>query len=430
MIKGYNPNDPNLQSWVMVPTGSDFPIQNLPLGVAYFDKESEEPSICTRIGDYLVPLSVLCEVGCFESMDEEYLIDEYDFMDSELNGLLIHGRGFLTKLRTAISYALSAKDPFGLKEYKGFLKKAQKVKMDIPVTVGDYTDFYSSREHATNVGMMFRDPANALLPNWLHMPIGYHGRASSILPSGKKIRRPNGQMMPKGAETPVFGPSQRLDFELEMAFVTCSQTKLGKPIQADNAEDYIAGMVLFNDWSARDIQQWEYVPLGPFLGKNFASSMSPWLVLMDALEPFRVAGPEQSPTPLPYLQSTGNANFDINLEVSITPKDQAETIVSRTNFKHMYWNMRQQLAHHTVNGCNIRTGDVCASGTISGPTPDSYGSMLEIAWNGTKPVTLADGTTRTFLHDHDTVKMRGWCEANGVRIGFGELRGTIFPNEV
>ncbi len=426
-MKDYNPNDPNLKSWIKVPTGSDFPIQNLPLGVALIE---DEPTVCTRVGNHIVSLQMLCDYGCFSELadiDESYEIDDFDLMDEDLNSLLERGKGFLTAFRKAISIALEEKDPFGVKSDKGAIQSANKVRMLMPFRVGDYTDFYSSREHATNVGIMFRDPANALLPNWLHMPVGYHGRASSIVVSGTNIRRPKGQMMPKGATEPIFGPSQRLDFELELAFVVCSDTKLGKAITVDKAEKHIAGMVLFNDWSARDIQQWEYVPLGPFLGKNFGSSISPWLVLMDALEPYRVAGPKQEPTPLPYLQSNGKANFDIKLEVGIQPKDQPETIVSRSNFKYMYWNIRQQLAHHTVNGCNIRVGDLCASGTISGPTPDSYGSMLEIAWSGTKPVSLADGTTRTFINDHDTVIMRGYCEANGIRIGFGEVTGTILP---
>jgi fumarylacetoacetase len=301
------------------------------------------------------------------------------------------------------------------------------VTMHLPVQVGDYTDFYSSREHATNVGTMFRDPANALLPNWLHLPVGYHGRASSIVVSGTPFHRPKGQTMADDAATPTFGPTRLLDFELEMAFIIGQPNALGEPVSVENAEDHIFGMMLFNDWSARDIQKWEYVPLGPFLAKNFASHVSPWIVTMDALEPFRVESPKQEPEVLPYLRSSGPHNFDIALEVQIAPDGQAPHTVCRSNFKYMYWSMAQQLAHHTVNGCNMRVGDMCASGTISGPTFDSFGSMLEISWKGTKPVQMPDGTERRFIQDGDTVIMKGCCERNGVRIGFGEVSAKVLP---
>jgi fumarylacetoacetase len=297
--------------------------------------------------------------------------------------------------------------------------------MHLPVEVGDYTDFYSSIEHATNVGKMFRDPANALLPNWKHLPVGYHGRASSIVVSGTPIQRPSGQILPKGAEQPVFQPSTRLDFELEMAFIIGKESQLGQPISTAAAADYIFGLALFNDWSARDIQQWEYVPLGPFLGKNFGSSISPWIVTLEALEPFKVNGPVQEPAVLPYLQFEGPWNYDIALEVGIQPATNSETIVSRSNYKFMYWNMLQQLAHHTVNGCNVRIGDVMASGTISGPEEGSFGSMLEIAWMGTKPIQMVDGSTRTFLQDGDRVIMRGFAQNAQIRVGFGAVEGTI-----
>ncbi|MEQ9304305.1 MAG: fumarylacetoacetase, partial [Marinoscillum sp.] len=299
--------------------------------------------------------------------------------------------------------------------------------MLMPVKVGDYTDFYSSEQHATNVGTMFRDPDNALLPNWKHIPVGYHGRASSIVISGTEIHRPKGQTKDPEASVPDFGPSKRVDFELEMAFITGKSTELGSSIAVDEVDEYIFGFTLFNDWSARDIQKWEYVPLGPFLAKNFASAMSPWIVTLDALEPFRVEGDRQSPEVLPYLQSTGKRNFDINLEVYIRPEECEEQRVSLSNFKHMYWNVNQQLAHHTVNGCNINVGDMYASGTISGPDPGSYGSMLELAWKGTKPITMSDGTERKFINDGDTVVMRGFGERNGVRIGFGEVSNKILP---
>ncbi|HMR44911.1 MAG TPA: fumarylacetoacetase, partial [Saprospiraceae bacterium] len=301
------------------------------------------------------------------------------------------------------------------------------VNMLMPVNVGDYTDFYSSIEHATNVGIMFRGKENALMPNWKHLPVGYHGRASSIVVSGTPIHRPCGQTMPDGAESPVYGPSRQMDFELEMGFIVGKNSDLSTQISTQKAEDYIFGMVLFNDWSARDIQKWEYVPLGPFLGKNFGSTVSPWVVTLEALEPFRVQGPEQEPEVLPYLQFSGKKNYDINLEVSIQPESGAAQTISRSNFKYMYWNMCQQLAHHTVNGCNVRVGDLYASGTISGPTEDSYGSMLEIAWKGTKPVKMPDGSERKFLLDGDTVIMKGWAEKKGIRIGFGAAVGKILP---
>jgi fumarylacetoacetase len=298
----------------------------------------------------------------------------------------------------------------------------------LPVTVSNYTDFFSSEEHATNVGSMFRDPKNALLPNWKRLPVAYHGRASSIVVSGTPIRRPKGQLKSSDSSSPIFGPSQKLDFELELAFVTCGETNLGNSLTIEEAEDYIAGFVLFNDWSARDIQQWEYVPLGPFLGKNFGSSISAWIVTIDALEPFRVSGPAQNPPVLPYLSFSGNKNFDILLEVSIQNDANKATVVSRSNFKYMYWNINQQLAHHTVNGCNIQVGDMYASGTISGPSPGSYGSMLELSWNGQRPIKLNDGTERTFLHNDDTIMLKGYAERNGIRIGFGECSGKILPS--
>ena len=297
----------------------------------------------------------------------------------------------------------------------------------MPVQIGDYTDFYSSREHATNVGTMFRDPANALLPNWLWIPVGYHGRASSVILSGQSIYRPKGQIKPDPQADPIFAPCRNLDFELETAFITYDGKPLGDSISTAEAEDFIFGMALFNDWSARDIQTWEYVPLGPFLAKNFASSISAWIVTLDALEPFKVESPAQNPAVLSYLKFDGLKSYDINLEVAIMPENSSETVISHSNFKHMYWNMAQQLAHHTVNGCNIRCGDLMGSGTISGPTEDSYGSMLELAWKGTKPLKLNDGSERKFIQDNDTVIMRGFSMKDGVRIGFGEVSTKVLP---
>ena len=299
--------------------------------------------------------------------------------------------------------------------------------MLLPVKIGDYTDFYSSIEHATNVGKMFRDPENALLPNWRYLPVGYHGRASSIVVSGTPIHRPKGQFKDANMEKPAFGPSRSMDFELELAFITGKSTQLGDSISTQEAEDYIFGMVLFNDWSARDIQAWEYVPLGPFLGKNFGSSISAWVVPLEALEPFRLAGPVQEPEVLPYLSCSKTHNFDIQLEVWLQPDGKEASKICTSNFKYMYWSMAQQLAHHTVNGCNVNIGDLMASGTISGPTEDSFGSMLELSWKGTRPLTLDTGESRTFIQDNDTVRMRGYAEKGGIRVGFGEVSGKLLP---
>lgn len=299
--------------------------------------------------------------------------------------------------------------------------------MHLPVAIGGYTDFYSSKEHATNVGSMFRDPKNALLPNWRHLPVAYNGRASSVVVSGTPVRRPNGQLKLPDAERPIFGPTRKLDFELETAFVVGEGNALGQPIAVDDAERRIFGLVLMNDWSARDIQQWEYVPLGPFNSKSFATSISPWIVTLDALQPFRVAGPTQEPGPLPYLAQSGEHGFDIHLEVALKPADATASTICRTNFRHLYWSMAQQLAHHTVSGCSTRVGDLMGSGTISGPTPDSLGSLLELAWNGERPLALPGGATRSFLDDGDEVIITGWCRGEGYRVGFGEVRGEILP---
>jgi len=301
--------------------------------------------------------------------------------------------------------------------------------MHLPIKIGDYTDFYSSLEHATNVGTMFRDKDNPLLPNWKHIPVGYHGRASSIIVSEEPIRRPKGQIMPPDSSQPIFQATQRLDFELEMAFITGKKTKIGEPVSIKNAEDHIFGLVLLNDWSARDIQKWEYVPLGPFLGKSFASSISPWIVTLEALEQFKVSGPSQNPEVLPYLKYSGKKNYNIELEVSIKPEDSDEQVIAKSNFKYLYWNMAQQLTHQTVNGCNINVGDLYGSGTISGKSPDSYGSMLELSWMGTKPVQMKNGSTRKFLKDGDTISLRGFSKKNGQRVGFGEVETKILPSK-
>ncbi|WP_372973356.1 fumarylacetoacetase [Muriicola sp.] len=417
-------NDPSLTSWLPVPEHSDFPIQNIPFGV--FLTRDDIITIGTRIGDHAIDLGALHQLGYFKDIP---LTDDI-FLQDTLNDFISDGKKTWRLVRNRISeiFQKSNQELQSNKEHqKIVLFTLDEIEMQLPVQIGDYTDFYSSKEHATNVGKMFRDPENALLPNWLHLPVGYHGRSSTIIPSGTPIRRPNGQTLPKGAKTPVFGPSKLLDFELEMAFITTDANALGEPIKIEEAEDYIFGLVLFNDWSARDLQKWEYVPLGPFLGKNFASSISPWIVTLDALEPFRVASPKQDPLPLPYLAQKGKKSFDIHLEVEIRTEDGSETTVCRTNFKYMYWTMAQQLAHHTINGCKVNSGDMMGSGTISGPTPDSFGSMLELSWQGSKEIPLSDGTTRKFLKDNDTVIMKGYCSKDGVRIGFGEVSTKILP---
>ncbi|MEQ8705595.1 MAG: fumarylacetoacetase [Phaeodactylibacter sp.] len=420
MIKA---NDPKLKSWVPVPEGSDFPIQNLPFGV--FKTPGLLPRICTAIGDQIADLQVLSEHGFFDDLD----IPREVFAQPTLNDFIALGKTKTRAVRNRISEVLDDDledwDASQLADY--FLHPQNEVTMLLPVEVGDYTDFYSSREHATNVGTMFRGKENALMPNWLHLPVGYHGRASSIVVSGTPVRRPMGQQIPQDADQPVFGPSKLLDFELEMGFVVGQSTALGSRVGVADAEKYIFGMMLFNDWSARDIQKWEYVPLGPFLGKSFASTLSPWIVTLDALEPFRTTGPKQDPEPLPYLKTEGAHTFDINISMAIRPENGEEKTVCASNFKYLYWTMAQQLAHHTVNGCNLRVGDIMASGTISGPDASSYGSMLELTWRGTKPIAMPDGSERKFIHDGDTVTMRGYCAHNGLRIGFGEAAGKVLP---
>ena len=417
-------NDPKRKSWIEVPKNSDFPIQNIPFGV--FITKEDVITIGTRIGDSAIDMGALQQLGYFEGID---LTDDM-FMQDTLNDFISDGKKTWRLVRNRLAEIFDENNSTlrdNPKQRDIVIFEMDDIEMQLPVLIGDYTDFYSSKEHATNVGMMFRDPENALLPNWLHIPVGYHGRSSTIVPSGKNIRRPNGQTMPADAKEPVFGPSKLVDFELEMAFITTDANVLGEPVPVDEAEDYIFGMVLFNDWSARDIQKWEYVPLGPFLAKNFASTISPWIVTMDALEPFKTQSCEQSPAPMKYLQQKDKHTFDINLEVSLKPEDSTETVISKSNFKYMYWTMAQQLAHHTVNGCRVNSGDMMGSGTISGPTPDSYGSMLELSWGGKNPIKLNDGSERKFINDNDTVIMRGFCQNNDVRIGFGECVGKLLP---
>jgi fumarylacetoacetase len=417
-------NDPSLRSWIKVQEKSDFPVQNIPFGI--IKRKEASPHVATRIGDTVIDIYLLAKNGLLEQTG----IDPGIFNNDVLNPFISLGKPYWRILREMLIAIFKENNPL-LRDHsvlkKEILIPAEDVQMLMPVRVGDYTDFYSSIEHATNVGIMFRDPANALLPNWRHMPVGYHGRSSSIVISGTPVHRPKGQTKADTAELPEFGPSRQLDFELELAFITGKKTELGTSVSTADAEDHIFGMVLFNDLSARDIQKWEYVPLGPFLAKNFGSVVSPWVVTMDALEPFRVAGPVQEPAVLPYLQFTGNHNFDIQLDVFLQPDGLDPFRICHSNYKYMYWNLAQQLAHQTVNGCNINVGDMYGSGTVSGHTPDSYGSMLELAWKGTKPLKMQDGSERTFILDNDTIIMKGYCENEGLRIGFGEATTKILP---
>lgn len=416
MIKA---NDKNIKSWINVPENSDFPIQNIPFGVA---KVNSEIVVATRIGDMVIDLYKVAKLGHFN-------IEAEVFNKQVLNDFMKLGKQTTRDVRNEISaiFNLNNEDAANNLELKDALHEVNNVEMLLPIQIGDYTDFYSSEQHAFNVGCLFRDPNNALLPNWKHIPVGYHGRASSIIPSGEAFYRPKGQKKPPTEEVPVFGQSNLLDFELETAFFTYEGKPLGDTISTAEADDYIFGMALFNDWSARDIQGWEYVPLGPFLGKNFASHLSCWIVTLDALEPFRTAGPVQEPKVLPYLEYAGDKHVDINLEVLIQPEGSEEVSVCQSNYKYMYWNMNQQLAHHSINGCNIKVGDCMGSGTISGPNEGEFGSMLEISWKGTKTVPMKDGTERKFINDNDTVIMRGYAQKDGVRIGFGEVTAKVLP---
>ncbi len=420
-----NSNNPTITSWVEIPPQSDFPIQNLPFGI--FKTANRSPRAGVAIGHFIVDLHELAQLGYLDKIDST---TTSLFSQPYLNSFFSSGRLTVRNVRERLSEILRHDNP-ELRDHTANRKKIlvplHDTTLCMPIKIGNYTDFYSSIEHASNVGKLFRDPQNPLLPNWKHMPIAYHGRASSIILSGTPIHRPKGQTKTDEQVNPVFGPTKALDFELEMAFVIGKPSTLGHSISVQEAEEHIVGFMLFNDWSARDIQRWEYVPLGPFLGKNFGSSISPWIVTLDALEPYRVEGPQQDIPILPYLQVNGKNNFDIQLEVIIQPKEGEEISICQTNFKNIYWSIHQQLAHHTINGCNVDTGDIMASGTISGSDEKSYGSMLELTWNGKKPLSMPDGTERKFIQDGDTVIMRGFSIKNGVRIGFGEVRNTILP---
>ncbi len=406
-----------MNTWISIPQNSDFSIYNLPFGVFIRDNK---PTPGVAIGDEIVDLNSATKVGIFNNIEFDHTVFESNY----LNDFISCGKNVWSEIRKMLITELTSEGTLFEFRHKVIVNRLN-AKMCMPVKVGDYTDFYSSIEHATNVGKMFRPNGDPLLPNWRHIPVGYHGRASSIVISGTDLKRPNGQTLPPNAEKPVYGPSKRMDIELEMGLIIGKTTSLGEQVSVEDAEDYIFGKVIFNDWSARDIQKWEYVPLGPFLGKNFGSTISPWIVTMEALAPFRCESVEQDPEVLPYLQYQGNKNYDIKLEVGLTPQGDEESIICKSNFKYMYWNMAQQLAHHTVNGCNINVGDMMASGTISGKEKGSYGSMLELSWSGKEPIALKNGKSRTFIEDGDTLTLRAHCEKDGIRVGFGECVGKI-----
>lgn len=439
-------NDPRLKSFIQVPPESHFPIQNLPFGV-FRPRTGGTPRVGAAIGDFVVDLAVLEREGLLNvsasrgadrprsspagaslrsSPGHASVFDQ-----GSLNAFMARGRQTCAELREALSRLLRDDEP-RLRDDVSLRERAivpmAEVAMLLPAEIGDYTDFYSSREHATNVGAMLRGLENALMPNWLHLPVAYHGRASSIVVSGADIRRPNGQTKSDLTPNPAFGPSRSLDFELELGVFIGMGNDLGQPIPIDRAAEHLFGLVLVNDWSARDIQKWEYVPLGPFLAKNFATSISPWVVTLDALEPFRVAGPVQDPPPLPYLRGKEHTSFDIQLEVWLQTQGPAEPLrICSSNARNLYWSFAQQTAHHASNGCNLRTGDLLATGTISGSAPDARGCLLEITQGGRNPIALPGGGSRRFLEDGDRITITGFCQGAGYRIGFGEVTGQILP---
>ena len=411
-----------MNTWIDIPKDSDFSIYNLPFGI--FSSKNASKRIGVAVGNKVIDLLACNDLNIFEDLNIHNSIFENDFLNDFIN----LGKNKTNKVREIIQLQLTD-DNSVLKKNNGLIISMNNIEMHLPVKIGDYTDFYSSIEHASNIGSMFRDPKNPLLPNWKYLPVGYHGRASSIVVSEVDVYRPKGQIKPIDSDSPIFSASKRVDFELEMGFIIGKNSSLGQSVSTNQAEEYIFGKVLFNDWSARDIQKWEYVPLGPFLGKSFASSISPWVVTIEALDLFKVKGPAQDPEVLEYLKYEGLKNYDINLSVSIIPeKSDIESVICRSNFKYMYWNMSQQIAHHTINGCNLNIGDIMASGTISGKSNDSYGSMLELSWGGKKSILLEDGLSRTFVEDYDSIIMRGYCERDNIRVGFGEVKTKLLPS--
>jgi fumarylacetoacetase len=418
--------DPDLRTFVPVAADCHFPIQNLPYGV-FRPAAGGDARIGIAIGELVLDLALLQRRGLLAGT---LAADREALAQPSLNRFMSLGRDAWREVRERISYLIREDVPT-LRDDPQLRQQAliprDQVEMLLPAQIGDYTDFYSSREHASNVGRMLRGEDNALMPNWLHLPVAYHGRASSVVVSGTDLHRPQGQRKPDGADQPVFGPSRAVDYELEMGFFIGPGNSLGEPIPIDEALDHVFGLVLVNDWSARDIQKWEYVPLGPFLSKSFGTSISPWVVTIEALEPFRKPGPTQNPTPLPYLQ-TANDSYDIQLEVQIQTANLSDPHrICLSNFNYLYWNIAQQVAHHTVNGCNLRPGDLLATGTISGPTAESRGCLLERTWGGAQPLELPNGELRRFLEDHDRITMTAWCQAPSYRVGFGKVTGKLLP---
>jgi fumarylacetoacetase len=414
-----------LKSFIKVAADSHFPIQNLPFGI--FKPAQGDARVGVAIGEFVLDLSVLEDLGHFQTPEFQ---ERRIFTESALNAFLALGRPAWRRAREVIQHLLDAETPT-LRDDAAFRARAfhaqKDVTMQLPARIGDYTDFYSSYHHAHNVGTMLRGPENALMPNWKWLPVAYHGRASSIVVSGTDVRRPHGQTKPPDA-APIFGPSRSFDFELETAFLIGPGNALGDPIPIERAADHIFGLVLMNDWSARDVQAWEYQPLGPFLAKNFCTSISPWVVTLEALAPFRKPLPAQDPEPLLYLRAANDFSYDIRLEGHLQTKTLTEPhVITRTNFQNLYWSIAQQLAHHAVNGCNLQPGDLLASGTISGPTEDSRGCMLELTWRGANPLTLPNGETRKWLEDGDRLTITGWAQGDGYRVGFGEVTGQVLP---
>ncbi len=420
-------HDPRRRSFIDLLPASHFPIQNLPFGV--FSPLGHGPArIGVAIGDQTLDLAGLEARGFFREVSG---FERPVFDQPALNTFLSLGQPTWTQVREIVSHLLEAGTPT-LRDDRALraevLVPQSDTRMYLPAAIGDYTDFYSSRDHAINVGTMLRGAENALMPNWLHLPVAYHGRSSSLVVSGTPVRRPLGQSKLPNADAPVFGPSKSLDFELEVGALVGPGNASGEPVPVDRAVEHLFGLMLVNDWSARDLQAWEYQPLGPFLAKNFCTSLSPWVVTLEALEPFRRPAPPQDPAPLPYLRGSADWTLDLTLEAYLhTPGSTMPHRITRTNFHHLYWTLAQQLAHHTINGCPLRPGDLLASGTVSGPTPESRGCLLELTWRGAQPLTLPDGETRTGLHDGDRVTLTGWAEGEGYRVGFGEVTGEVLP---
>ncbi len=419
-----HPNDPALRSFIDVEPASDFPIQNLPYGV--FSIGDDAPRVGVAIGEYVLDLAALEEAGLLKADGGSGV-----FAQGALNPFMALGPHVWSAVRARISQLL-CHDTAELRDNASLRARALRPRaqatMHRPFVVSGYTDFFASKEHATNTGTMFRGRDNALLPNWFYIPIAYNGRASTVVVSGTPFHRPRGQLKAPEAPAPVFAPCRKLDFELEMGVVVGGSSAMGRRLSEREADEMIFGFTLLNDWSARDIQSWEYVPLGPFQAKAFATTIGAWVVTREALEPFRVHGPAQDPEPLAYLQQLGANNYDINLEAALRPAGANEaTVITRTNFKYMYWSAVQQLVHHASSGCAMTIGDLLGSGTISGPEKDQRGSLLEISWNGTEPLALPGGVTRTFFEDGDSLTLRGWCQGDGYRIGFGEVEGTVLP---